>query len=239
MTSVHGDPQENEERLLQLGWNHLFSKSDSELESFLPKLLKAVHLPLASEQFLCDLLGKVENYEEAKVLVEKAKLIKSTLTKEGAVPTESECEENKNWCADRPWKSGNIYIVCKHFGRLKDSVINLLSEQITIKGKLWQLRLTSFSSKLSEHNSYLYAYVDCVSNIDAESQGCKYQFEIIPPENLSKSHCLKCCSHTSGEQSIQLEIGKTFDRSILDDVLKTYYDSETNTFTVVAHIEVL
>ncbi len=212
--SVHGDPQENEERLLQLGWNHLFSKSDSELESFLPKLLKAVHLPLASEQFLCDLLGKVENYEEAKILVEKAKLIKSTLTEEGAVQSESECEENRKWCTDRAWKSGNIVIVRKNFGKLKDSVINFVSEHITIKDKVWQLRLTSFSSKLSEQKPYLYAYVECVSNIDAESPGCKYQFEIIPPGNLSKSHCFKCCPLTFGEQSIQLEIGKVFDRSM-------------------------
>ncbi len=38
-TSLHSDPQENAERLFQLGWNNLQSKPDDVWKTFLPKLL--------------------------------------------------------------------------------------------------------------------------------------------------------------------------------------------------------
>ncbi len=79
-TSIHEDPTENEEQLFQLGSENLQSKSEDVQETFLPRLMKAVHLPLVSEGFLQDLARKVENQPAGKALIEEARKVKSNLS---------------------------------------------------------------------------------------------------------------------------------------------------------------
>ncbi len=234
--SVDGHPGRNEERLFQIGWNHLFAKSDSEWEMFLPKLLKAVHLPLTSEQFLCDLMKRVEDHKEAKALVEKAKLLKSTLADENIVPNGSAMEEKKIWCADRSLKSGSVSVVCENIDKLKDSWFRFCSNSIVLNGIRWKFQV--FYS-IKNTGNFCTKMLDCDLKcllIGSKSVQCNYQFEIIPPSQKvkQKSYLSKPYSHTFTQLKGQApEVGGIM---TLDRVLKDYCDD--GSVKVVCHIEV-
>ncbi len=111
-TVIHESPTKNEERLFQLGWNHLQSKSQDVLEKFLPQLLEAVHLPRVSDAFLTDLTRKFGNYETANTLIKKARHVKSTLTHYKTTTEEIDDLRILRWATSRFRKSGTVSVTC-------------------------------------------------------------------------------------------------------------------------------
>ncbi len=232
-TSIDGDPQENEERLFQLGWTHLFSKSDGEWKAFLPDLLKAVHLPLTSEQFLCNLSTKVQYHEEARLLVEKAKVLKSTIQENhGELASEYTCDENKKWCADRSVSNGSIKVVCKNFGSLKDSEFKFESEPKVLKGKIFKLTVQKSSSY-----SEIRATLQCLSNFETEPVSCLVQIEIPPPgDNPDQvSYISKGSIHTFKNEWPHRVLQFTMMKP--ETAYKKYYYKKTDSITVSAYID--
>ncbi len=230
-TSIDGDPQENEERLFQLGWNHLFSKSDAEWKMYLPDLLRAIHLPLTSEQFLRNLSTKVQYHEEAKLLVEKAKLIKSTMqANQGNKASESTCGEDKKWCGDRSVRYGRITVVCKNFGSLKKSEFKCESEPKVLKGKIFKLTV-----KKKQPHSYITATLECLSNFKSEPVSCACQIEINPPDPDDESFITKVLPHTFKNQH-----GHRVQDFLLmnaETAYEKYYDRNTDSITIMANID--
>ncbi len=93
-TSIQSDSSLNEERLFQIGWTYIHTKTDEEFATFLPKLLKAVHLPLVSGEFLSNLTRKVHGCEDAMELIERAKFQKIAIASFIDTSEKPEIDEN-------------------------------------------------------------------------------------------------------------------------------------------------
>ena len=68
----HGDPSGNEKGLFRLVWNQLKSFPPESKTEYIPKLLKAIHLPLTDKYFLFFLLREVGDIPQARELIMRA-----------------------------------------------------------------------------------------------------------------------------------------------------------------------
>ncbi len=242
MTSIHGDPQENEERLFKIGWSNLQTKLENIYQTFLPKLLKAVHLPLVSEEFLSNLVRNVGDHQEAKAIIEEAKSIKTALVKNKAGIKDTQPNEGTLiWCKDRSYRSGKVSVTCGNLRSLKDSYFKFYSEPIVLKGKAWRLNVNKDYFRLA-------ASVQCLSDLNAESVRCSFQFELVPTQETVL--CYHCNTRKSSEQkpyfseTLSHRFASDSHRSDqarlmeVDEVLKNYYDKDQDCCTVITHITV-
>ena len=69
---VYGDPAESEKQLFHLIWNKIKSTSEETQIKYIPKVLKAVHLPVTDTLFLFFLLKEFEHIPKARDLIIKA-----------------------------------------------------------------------------------------------------------------------------------------------------------------------
>ena len=219
------------ERLFQIGWNNLHSKSDSGWTTFLPKLLKAVHLPLVSDGFLSDIARKVEDCEEAKVLIEEAKHEKQAIANHNSTSKKPKIKSNIRWRMSRFQKSGPLSVTCH--GLNEDLNIDWHGAPVFINGKAWCLYVTKATSKEDGPPvKSLGAYMCRLSGKDSKLVKLKYKFELASP---SKTIPYSSC-----------KVIKTFDKDThywglrelmkLSKVLEEYYDKENDSCTVIAHV---
>ncbi len=194
-TSIHGDPSLNEEKLFQIGWTNLHMRSNNKYNILLPKLLKLVRLPLLNTRSLHALLKKVEDNKEAKLLVEKALNIKSTMSNNKEKTESSEPIESLSWCKDRSIKSGKVSTESLEwtFYSGSEGDCHFRSESITLKGKEWcmnvQLDVASISLSVK-------ANVQCISDLQSSQVPCKYQFEIEGGKSERKFYKSENIQHT-------------------------------------------
>ncbi len=226
-TSIHQDPAENEERLFQIGWNHLQSKSRDVFEIFLPKLLQAIHLPCVSKAFWEDLEKRLGNHRNVEKLLQDAKHIKA----KNSIKSEAEMK-TLSWGMNRFPKSGMIYVLCK--GVRNDSSLNW-GMAAFINGIPWCLyvkALTMTSEGSSE--KYLVAGIHCM-NSSIKSIPCKVKLWLVAPKNQTPkqdyeitefSHTFTSNSRNSGYKGIVR----------LREVMAQYYDSVTESCTLKAEV---
>ena len=150
-TSIHNDSTQNEERLFQIGWNVLHSRTDEEWARFLPKLLKAVHLPQASYHFLYEIARKVEDSKEAKTLIQEAKFEKQLVMNYKATLEEPEIKGNIIWRMPRFQKSGKLSVTCH--GLKKGLKGDWYGAPAFINGRAWYLRANLTVTRTVGYNS--------------------------------------------------------------------------------------
>ncbi len=227
-TVIDPDPTENEERLFQLGWNNLQTKSDDIWEASILKLMKAVHLPLVSDSFLCDLTRKIEDHPEAMKLAEKAKLQKKTgLHSE----TQVSIEETVRWGMERFQKFGRAFVKC-------DNMINQTTElewhgpPVFVDGKSWALK-----AKIETHTDegppvkYLSCYLCPGNNLHTGPIKCTFKFELEVPSNSFVSFIPQEASRVFNKKGWGIP---TFMK--LTDVFANYYDKDNDCCTIIAHV---
>ena len=230
-TSIHSDPVENEERLFQIGWNHLQSKPADVLETFLPKLLKAVHLPCVSDDFLQDLKKRVTNSKAVNKLLESAKRTKSTLKRNSDEADMS----TLRWAMGRLRQSGTLSVVCEGFKN--DSSLEWWGMPVYISGIPWRLwvRIETNTDDGPPIN-YIQAFVGCMSSFDySKSIPCNYKLILVAPKNQNQK---QDCEIADVSETFTPEsncIGPVRGMRVID-VLRDYYDTETDSCTVKAQI---
>ncbi len=148
--AIHSNQSQNEERLLQFGWNHLHTRSDEDWQAFIPKLLNAVHLPQVTVKFLCNLKHKVRSIREAKELVTKAELKKNS--KYMATATVPKIDMELGWCMKRFQKSARLSVTCHD---LKNPSV-WFGEPAFIKGMVWYIKA---NINTISRNHYLACYI--------------------------------------------------------------------------------
>ncbi len=234
-TSIHQDPTENEERLFQLGWNHLQSKSEDVWQKFLPRLLEVVHLPRVSDQFLKDLTRKVGHNETANKLIERAKQIKSTFT-HYLTSTKKPDDDVKTvkWAMGRFGKSGTISVQCD--GLKNDTSLEWMGVPAYIKGIPWCL-LAKIETVTDDGPplNYLATYLTCMTALKSESIPCNAEITIIAPK--TSNHTQNCDIGEFSHTFVANANTYGFNRSVtLTEVMAEYYDDNTKSCTVKAHV---
>ena len=162
--AIHGDPSENEERLLQFGWNHLQTRSDEDWSACIPKLLNAVHLPQVTDNFLCNLKHKVEKIYDAKTLVEKAESKKSELSKYRATVMAPKIDVELEWCMKRFQKSARLSVTCHD---MKNSSV-WFGEPVFIQGMAWCIK-ANMRATINSNHQYLACYITTLHDIPSVS----------------------------------------------------------------------
>ena len=181
-TVIHENPTENEERLFQLGWNHLQSKPDNVLDKFLPKLLQRVHLPCVSDEFLADLARKFGDHEAANTIIVKAKYVKSNLTHFKTPEKQIDDMMSVLWASRRFRKTGTVTVTCD--GLRNDSSLYWMSVPALISGLAFCLRV-SIQKPTGDGPpvNYLTASILCtnIEVTDHKSLSCTIQLNLIAP----------------------------------------------------------
>ncbi len=239
-TSIHEDPAQNEERLFQMAWNVLHSRTNEEWTRFLPKLLKAVHLPQASDHFLSEIARKVEDSKEARSLIEEAKLEKLEIAMiHKATSVEPEINENVIWRMARFKKSGKLSVTCHG---LKEGLQgDWYGAPAFISGKAWCLRVgTETRHQLSgpQRNRQrvmvkcLAAYLHCLS--DLHDQTVKFNCSLLYPHASSMKSFVLPISFTSlSLESNEASCKRMF--TTLDNAASINYP-DTNDMEIVVQV---
>ena len=230
-TSIHADPVENEERLFLIGWNNLHSKSDEEWATSLSKFLKAVHLPLVSESFLCDVASKIENSQEGSALIEEAKLRKQAIESYKATPMQPKVSDDIKWGMERFQTSGKVFVTCH--GLKEESSVSWYGIPVFIAGKVFCLHATNKTcTDDGPPVKFLSVYIYCLSDLSSMIVELKDNFETVDPQG-KKSHFIGNGTSKFGEKNVSWGYGKYMK---LQDVFKDYHDQENDTCTIIAHI---
>ena len=236
-TVIHSDPTENEERLFQLGWNHLQAQSNGYLERALPVLLRSVHLPRVSDQFLQDLERKVENGEVVNEMIKEAKDIKDTIATNTAAKQSDMTKkvQVRAWVMYRFRKTGVLSDTCH--GLKNEPSLSWFGIPAYINGSPLCIcaRVITINTPNSPPVNYLVASVTyCQGNI-SEPIPCKIQFTLIAPKKIPKQQDL-----TIGEIRYTFKDSDKTTRSVpilnVGEVLSHYYDHEKDSCTLTAQI---
>ncbi len=232
-TLIEVNPEKNEERLFQIGWSNLHSKTDAQRATFLPRLLKAVHLPQTSDSFLYGVWRKVEHCEEASILVEEAKLRKKAVKNYKATAECPEIDGSVIWQMARFESPCQISVTCH--GLKVNSTNTWFGAPALMNGTVWCISVTTgTSTENGPPEKYLSAYLYCLSK-GSQSITIECKFELhVPPDNSSeRSPVLAEYTETFYENS-PASRGGYFVK--LSDVLAGYYDAENDSFTLDAHL---
>ncbi len=232
-TIIHSNPVQNEMKLFQIGWNNLHSKPDDQWSVFLPKLLKAVRLPQASDDFLCNLARKVEFCKEAYTLVEEAKLKKKAITNYKATTIEPKIDENMRWGMCRFHKSGRVSVTCH--GVKDDSNDNWYGAPVFINGMIFCVNaITETKTDDGPPVKYLEAYLYCLTDLSSDSVTLVFHFEVVPSK--------KSNNISGGSDECETTLDKDNDNwgepkmMKLTDVFANFYDEENDSCTIIAHV---
>ncbi len=241
-TSLHPDPTQNEEGLFQIGWNNLHSKPNDHWEAFLPRLLRAVHLPQVSEDFLHDLERKVAECNEASNLIAKAKIMKQDIVNYRATTEAPKINADLRWQMSRFQTSvglsvtSGLFVTCH--GIKEDLNNDWYGAPAFINGEAWCLRATiETSTEDGPPVKYITAYLYCLSDLHCKSVITKYRFEIMKPKN-SQKYVFSCSLDSDGESTFD-EKGSAWGKKLtkLSNVLYNYHDAEKDSCTINAHIK--
>ncbi len=235
-TAIDQDPTENEERLFQVGWNNLQSKSDYIWEAFVPKLMKAVHLSVASNVFLSDLARKIEDHREAKKLLEKAKFQKKAgLYSLCKMPNIVLIDDNVRWGMKRFQKTGRAFVICHGMINQTD-LTGWYGSPIFVDGEPWVL-FVSIETHTDDGPpvKYLAPYLCLEREVLTEALSCTFYFEIVPPKT---SRILPYGNREMRHDMIDTnnKIWGVEKFIKLTDVFAKYYDKDTDSCKVVVHI---
>ena len=237
--SIHQDTIENEERLFHIGWNHLQTKSEDIQEKFLPQLLKAIHLPVVSDEFMKDLTRKFGNCETVNAVIEKAKYLKSTLT-HLQTPTKQysndrESRKNYYWVSRRYLKSGTVSVTCN--GLKNKSSLFWLGMSSFIHGIAFALRASIVTSRGNGPPvNYLVASVESLIAFQPHVvYPFTIEFRLVDPQNSTQSFEVHA-SHT-------FKVNDRFTKSVrimkVTDIFAEYYDDQTESCTLTAKMTLI
>ena len=233
-TAVDSDPCENEERLLQFGLNRLQSEPEDVFRKYISQLLNMVHLPKVSDKFLNSLTKKVDNCQEAKEIIDKAKDRKKSMQ-----PSSEYCPEidDFRWDMGRFQGSGTMSIVYMNVNcDPSDDVF--FGEPVFVAGMPFCV-----GAQIWTHTDdgppvkYMGAYVYCLEDLESKRVTIpSMEFEIVSPRkpivNFSEQiddviFSDVTSSNWGVSELIQL-------RSLL---WKHYYDEDSDSCTIIAHIK--
>ncbi len=236
--AIHSDPSENEERLLQFGLNRLQFESDDVFRQYLPELLKMIHLPKASHGFLNSLARKLENFEEANVLIKEARdkklMMEPTFTATSALP---KIDSKQRWVMNRFQHSGKCSVTCynvKNDPQL-DKIIGRSGEPVFIEGiPFCLLGRVVTSTDGGPPVKYFAAFVYCLGSLKGKSITCKYKSEVVSPKKPAlKAYWTPETTITFSESHANWGRHKLIK---LSELLADYYDIRKNSCTIIAHI---
>ena len=233
--SIHQDPTENEERLFQLGWNHLQTKSAPDIEKFLPDLLRAVHLPRVSDEFLQNLTRKSGNNETVSAILEQAKHVKSKFTSRANLPSDL---KNINWAMNRFRNAGTLSVTCEGFRN--DTSLEWSSVPVFINGISLFLRVRIFTNTdngpPTNYLSTQCILYDASTPKRVPSLPCTIKFSLLAPKNSPQNQDFEIggLSHTFTAAAVYTRL---WGIKKVTEVLAEYYDLETESCTVRAQID--
>ncbi len=163
-TVIDQDPATNEERLFQLGWTNLQAKPDVLWNTFLPKLLKVVHLPQTSVDFMEGLVAKIGNCEEAKTLIEKGLDISKEIYNREAITDIPIITDDIRWATKRFRNLATLSIMCR-IDKL-ESVPRWYGAPVMINGIAWCLNA---SIRMRESVKYFEMNAQCLEVLESQS----------------------------------------------------------------------
>ena len=227
-TSIHPDPTENEERLFQLGWNHLHAKSEGALEKCLPGLLKAVHLPRVSDKFLEDLTRKVGYDQTVNTLLEVAKHIKAANQPDGG--------KTVQWAMNRFRKSGTLSVTCDRLGNDLSQYWDGVPALINGLPLNLILQKESHTDDNGPPMDYLAVGIQCLQDINSTSIPCKIYFNILASKNgIKRQENTRKCKYTFDSHTVDNVIWLPKFMKVTE-VLANHYNNENDFCTVSAQI---
>ena len=227
-TVIDCNPHENEERLLKLGWDNLQTKPGDVWEASIPKLLKSVHLPLASKNFLEDLRRKLEDHLEAIQLVEKAIVLKRVaLCSEYKVAI----DETVRWSMARYRKAGRAFVECHNL--INGNYSNWYGTPIYLNGKPWFLKAQITTCTVDGPTRKFLSVFLCTEKTTAL---CKFRFELVAPKRSTRKSLFS--SEEQGFYGVDKDevVGGYTKFIALPDLIENYYDKAIEKCVVVAHI---
>ena len=244
-TALCCGPTENEERLFQIGWNNLHSQPDNVWNTLIPKLLKAVHLPQVTDEFLKSITRKVSNHQEAMALVEEAKIKKSTIQEYKPTKEMPVIDGNLQWCMKRSGRQGQISVRC---GGIKNKACGSdrsksYGEPALIGGVMWCLYTDVRNPRncVSDNERFLSCFVQCLDDLQSKSVmvHCKMEMIVTGKQKGNKSN------HTKEY------VNKIFDKNMgkgkdwgwpqfieFENVLEKYYDAKSDSCLITADLTV-
>ena len=176
--TIHTDATENEERLFQLGWNHLQAKSEDVLKTYLPRLLKAVHLPQVSDEFLLDIEHCIEDHTDAIAVLRDARSMKYRVEHEESAKERPKLDDDQKWRSARYGESGKLSFECRKLTvRPKESPpVKQYSDPVLIGGKFWCIYTDVYSGSYS--SKYMSCFLTCLSDLGTTPIKCSCRVKI-------------------------------------------------------------
>ncbi len=246
-TSIHQDPTENEERLFQLGWNYMQSKSRNIWNTFLPQLLTAVHLPVTSDVFLNELERKMAQQPDMKTLIEKAKHYKSETINYEPTTEKPIIDNDLRWRMKRLQKSTKLSVTCDNIIRnnVEDEHEERYSEPVFLNGNALSLHaeMQNYATFYEEGERYdpdNYFEVNlwrlAVGDRPLKPIKIKYTFELVPKKKLIKTHTVTVEGVFTGELGHDGWGEPEWIHK--EDLLKNFHDKDSDSCTVIAHVSI-
>ncbi len=231
---IHHDPVQNEERLFQIAWNNIQTKCDETQALFIPKILKAVHLPLICEasntdDFITHIERKVGHNKDAMDIIESAR------QKEFHLQTEEKpkLDNITKWALPRYQTSGQLAIDCTNL----DKQSWLFGKPSLVNGIPWCLmaRVRSESSK-----KYLACAVLCLADLGSTSITCEVKIQLVEPDQYTgftrRPTDPKVFEHNFTKDSKDRGFSKFCP---LDIVMRDYHNVETDSCRFIANITIM
>ena len=244
-TSLCCGPTENEERLFQIGWNNLHSKSDNVWNTLIPTLLKAVHLPQVTDEFLKSITRKVSNHEEAMALIAEAKIKKSAIKEYKSTKEMPIIDDNLQWCMKRSGRQGRISVRCENVKNKACGSDRSKSygEPALIGGVMWCLYTDVRNPRncAPDTERFLSCFVQCLDDLQSKSVmvHCKMEMIITGKQKGNKTN------HTKEY------VNKIFDKNMgkgkdwgwpqfieFENVLEKYHDVKSDSCVITADLTV-
>ncbi len=231
--TIHPDPSQNEEKLFQIGWNHIRAKPGDEFQMYLFKLLRAVHLPQVSDEFLHSLTAKLEDCEDLKTIINEAKHISNRENVYDATTMKPKIDDNLRWRMSRFQNSGKCSVTCKDLNNDLISEKEWYGMPVFIHGIVWCLHAKIETVIEGPPVKYLAVYIHFLRDSNV-SVMCKRQFELVAASKSSRG------SHFTSERCTtydETSTGRGYKRFMkLNDVLEDYYNNESDSCTVIGYI---
>ncbi len=200
--SIHSDAVENEERLFQLGWNHLQAKSEDVLKIYLPRLLKAIHLPQVSDDFLLDMEHCIEDHTDAMAVLRDARSMKYRVEDEESARERPKLDDDQKWRSARYGKSGKLSFECRKLTvRPKESPpVKQYSNPVLIDGKFWCIYTDVYSG--SYGSKYMSCFLTCLSDLGSKPIKCSCRVKIADYDQQFDKETVRKMSWEKGWESL-------------------------------------
>ncbi len=239
-TAVDADPSENEERLLHFGLNRLQSEPDDVFRKYIPKLLDKVHLPKVSDKFLNSLTKKVDNFQEAKEIIDKAKDRKKSMQLSFKATERYPNKIDKcRWDMSRFQDSGTMSIISRNVN-VNSSRYQFFGEPVFIGGLPFcvgaQIETCTDDGPPVK---YMGAYVYCLGDLESMSKRvitASIKFEIMSPNKP------RAKPNFSRQIDGVIFNGKNSNWGLkkllkISTLLADFYDEDTDSCTIIAHVK--